>query len=359
MQAVVKTITPKEGQRVIAISDIHGNLEVFQRLLEKIQFSQKDILILVGDMLEKGPECLNTLHFIMELEKTHEVYSVLGNCDTVLLSLLSPEENERLHQYLLSRKSTIHEMYERLGYRIDEKTDINQLKRLICASYEKELTWLKALPHIIEAGTYIFAHAAIKSEVFSENSMQDVINEQTFYWKEHKFSHTVVVGHMPVVLFDDKISQCNPIYNHEKNILCIDGGNVIKVDGQLNAVIVPDVHKKQFDFCSMDLLPTAIARTTVDVPVHQDSINVRWSDGKVEILDEKDEFFYCRHCSSNRKLWILKEFISEYQSSMWAEEGTDYILPIQVGDTVSVVRKTSRGYLLKKDGVVGWYHGEL
>ena len=359
MQAVVKSISAKVGQRVIAISDIHGNLEVFRRLLEKIRFGQGDILILVGDMLEKGPECLPTLRFIMELEKEFQVYSILGNCDMVLLTLMRPDENERLHQYLLERKSTIHEMYEELGERIDSSTNMVTLKHRLCQAYEKELDWLSSLPHIIQVGQYIFAHAAIKSENFSENTMQDVINEEAFYWQEHQFNRTVVVGHMPVVLFNDKVSKCNPIFNHEKNILCIDGGNVIKKDGQLNAVIFEDVEQKEMEFVCMDLLPKAIVCTTVNVPKNQDSINVRWSDGEVEILKEQDEFAYCRHKSSNRKLWILKEFISNYQGETWADEGTDYILPVQAGDVVSIVQETSHGYLLKKDGVTGWYDGRL
>lgn len=42
------------GRRVVAISDIHGNLPFFQGLLNKIGFSRDDILVLVGDMIEKG-----------------------------------------------------------------------------------------------------------------------------------------------------------------------------------------------------------------------------------------------------------------------------------------------------------------
>ena len=359
MRAVVKRLEPRPGQRVIAISDIHGNLEVFQKLLMKIQFSTEDLLIIVGDMLEKGPKSLDTLHYIMELGRTHQVYPILGNCDMVLYSVTQPGENERMKAYLLERRSTIHEMYERLGMQIDESTDIAELKQTLLTHYHKELEWLKSLPHIITAGRYCFAHAGLKSEVLSENTMQDVIHNDAFLNCNHRFSHTIVVGHMPVVLYNSKISSCNPIFDQTKNIISIDGGNVIKIDGQLNALIIDDVNSDIVSYESMDLLPHATILDTRSPAPEQPSINVRWSDGEVIPLETKEEFTYCRHCSTGYELWILNDFLSEWNGKTWADEGTDYILPVKEGDIVSVVKQTSRGYLLKRDGVVGWYDGRL
>lgn len=359
MKAVVKTIEPAKGQRVIVISDIHGNLEVFQKLLNKVGFCKDDILILGGDLIEKGPRNLDTMHYMMELSNTYEVYPILGNCETALLSLSKPEENERLRAYLNRRKSTIHEMYHRLGYEIDETTDMAVLKQRLCEHYEEELLWIQKFPHILVAGNYYFAHAALKSENLSENTMQEVIREDAFLEKDHSFSHTVVVGHMPVVLYDEHVYRCNPIFDREKNIISIDGGNVLSVDGQLNALIIEDVWSDQVTYESMDLLPRAIVKETRRPEESQRSINVRWNVGAVEILKQDQEFAYCRHCSTGYELWILKEFLSQVKGTTWAEEGTDYILPVEAGDEVAVVRETSRGYLVKKDGVVGWYDGTL
>ena len=48
-------------RRVIAISDIHGNLPFFDALLKQIALTQEDILVLDGDMLEKGRDSLPLL----------------------------------------------------------------------------------------------------------------------------------------------------------------------------------------------------------------------------------------------------------------------------------------------------------
>ena len=38
---------------------------------------------------------------------------------------------------------------------------------------------------------------------------------------------------------------------------------------------------------------------------------------------------------------------------------TDYVLPLEAGDEVSVVETTSEGWFVKHKGVSGWYFGEL
>ena len=49
------------GRRIVAVSDIHGNLPFFRALLGKIALTPEDILVLVGDLLEKGQESLTCL----------------------------------------------------------------------------------------------------------------------------------------------------------------------------------------------------------------------------------------------------------------------------------------------------------
>ena len=69
------------GRRIIAVSDIHGNLPFFRSLMDKVQLTPEDVLILVGDMLEKGRDSLALLRHLMALSRTHTVYPLCGNCD--------------------------------------------------------------------------------------------------------------------------------------------------------------------------------------------------------------------------------------------------------------------------------------
>lgn len=42
------------ARRIIAVSDIHANMPYFRGLLEKINFSERDELIIDGDFSKKG-----------------------------------------------------------------------------------------------------------------------------------------------------------------------------------------------------------------------------------------------------------------------------------------------------------------
>ena len=71
------------GRRVVAVSDVHGNLPFLKGILEQVRFTPADVLIIVGDLLEKGRDSLAVLRFVLELQKTHTVYPLCGNCDYI------------------------------------------------------------------------------------------------------------------------------------------------------------------------------------------------------------------------------------------------------------------------------------
>ena len=71
MKAVVHGIDLPARGRLLAVSDVHGNLPWLRGLLERARFSSEDALVLVGDLVEKGPESLATLRYVIDLSRTH------------------------------------------------------------------------------------------------------------------------------------------------------------------------------------------------------------------------------------------------------------------------------------------------
>ena len=67
------------------IGDVQGCYRSLQALLEKINFSNRDTLWFVGDLVNRGHQSLETLDFIMSLED--QAVSILGNHDLYLLAL--------------------------------------------------------------------------------------------------------------------------------------------------------------------------------------------------------------------------------------------------------------------------------
>ena len=68
------------------IGDLQGCFETFQALLKQIGWTQQDRLWLVGDLVNRGPQSLDILEWI--LDRPSQVQTVLGNHDLHLLACL-------------------------------------------------------------------------------------------------------------------------------------------------------------------------------------------------------------------------------------------------------------------------------
>ena len=68
--------------RLIAIGDIHGCHHEFAELLERLELTKDDRLILVGDLVNRGPDSCK----VIELARQHRAISLLGNHELRLLN---------------------------------------------------------------------------------------------------------------------------------------------------------------------------------------------------------------------------------------------------------------------------------
>lgn len=354
----------EENRRVIAISDIHGNLPFLKKLLEKVGFCKEDVLVLVGDLLEKGDESLAVLRYVMELAKEYEVYALCGNCDQIDCEFLrgGPGVDELLWKvyWFWGKRSLMIQMGEELGIELKTIEDMPRLRQAVLERFPEETSFLLSMPHIMEVGNYIFVHGGIPHEDHLEDlDAHSCMKNDDFLGQGLSFNKWVVVGHWPVTLYDGHIASAAPIIDRRRHIVSIDGGCVLKVDGQLNALLIPNVYGDEMTCKSFDNLPVVVALEPQRAS--EESLNIRWSDSAVEVLREEGDCCWCRHVSTGREMWILKEYIYRRKSDglMHCEDSTDYRLPVDAGDRLALVRKCSRGCLVKKHGVTGWYFGPV
>lgn len=355
MKIVVKRISNVNNKRIIAISDIHGNLNLFQKLLKKVNYSKDDILILVGDLIEKGDMSLKTLRYIMKMSTNKDVYVLSGNCDTLWEDIKYELDDENLLKYIIFRKNSIlNEMCQEISIEVNEKSDIKYIKEQIKKNFSIELNWMEQLPHIIETDNLIFAHAGITSLNFEEQDASNVVRTDAFLEQGFSFPKYVVVGHWPTANYGKDKCCCNPIINKERKIICIDGGNMVKDEGQLNALIINDNDDITFD--SIDDFPKC--EIIESQASNSNTIQITWMDNAVEVLKEEDEFSLCRHISSNHELWIKNTKLFKAKDGMHCYDCTDYFLQVSKGDIVSIIEKSSNQTLVKKNGIVGWVLNE-
>jgi len=358
-KAIVIRPAFEPGRRIIAVSDIHGCLPFFLALMDKVRLTPEDILVLVGDILEKGRDSLPLLRHLMALSKTHTVYPLCGNCDGLVLRFFETDElDSRFFASYLPRhpESTLRQLAREGGF--EQLEDLPKLRRDLRAAYPEERAWLRAMPTILETEHLVFVHGGVPSlEGMEGLDRWRCMKNDDFLGQGHSFDKWVIVGHWPVTLYDPAIPSAAPLFSRERRIISIDGGCSLKLDGQLNALLLPSEASEDFSWTAYDGLPTA---TALDAQrPGADSVNIRWGRSALELLEPGEEFSLCRHRETGRELYVLNEFLRQGPRGLECEDSTDYLLPVSPGDLLTVVRKTSRGFLCKKEGVTGWYCGRL
>ncbi len=358
----IERLELEKGRRILAVSDIHANLPYFKGALDKVGFRDDDELIIDGDFLEKGQQSLETLRFIMKLCEKGNVHPLLGNCDAHwtedVFSDLPDFDGHVLRYMKHKRYGILWEMCAAAGLDVMGMDSLTPHKETLKRLFPDELAFLNTLPHAIETDKFIFAHAGMDgSKPLEDNNTSELMHRDAFLREGQSFAKWVIVGHWPVVLYGENVVCANPIIDREHRTICLDGGCVLKDDGQLNVLIIPDRDSEDFSFSAYDPFPEK--RVLSDQREGERSYYIRWGDSRVRVLERGEEFSRCRHLRTGYEMDILTKYLFSDADETDCNDSTDYILPLRAGDTVRVVEETSRGCLVKHNGVSGWYFGEL
>ena len=304
MELIVKSTDFPKDKRVICISDIHGSLDLLRELLRKVKYAGDDILVLLGDLYTKGRQGQDTLKYIIELSQNLNVYVLRGNCDWTTEEYLS----------------------------------------------ESEKAWLDALPHVMETPQYIFVHGGLPGGTFETEDAIPYMKNDAYMEQGYKFDKYVITGHWPTINYAREIPSYNPIIDEESHIIAIDGGNAIVSGGQLNAFIIDN---GEFSFEYAEDLPKR--RILKPQDASEGAMTITWNDRFVELVEQGEVFsrYRCRKTGNileipNDRIWTDKW--GHLCSAQW----TDYLLPLDAGDEVSVIKDYGSKLLAKKGGIMGW-----
>lgn len=371
MKTTIGQIHAEPGQRVIVMSDIHGHAENFLRVLQKAGYGGNDILVIVGDVIDKGPESLRALRCLMRLAEKQAVYVSMGNVDLTRLEILLDESDgsdARLADVVHYQQTAwggglVPDMLREAGADPAHMTAENaaEMRALLCARFAPEIAFLRSRPAILTMGNYIFVHGGVPTDDVESLAGTDafpLLKNDSFYTQGHCFSRCVMVGHWPTALYRSGREDFAPLIDCERRIVCLDGGCSLKAAGQLNAVILPgpDAPMEQLQWTSADSLPTGIAQTAQEaVPP---TLHFTFPNGAVERLGgEKDGLIRCRHIQSGRTVWLPEQFLYRRGEGWASGDYVDARLAVQAGDTLSAVWRGEAGIYAKRGSEVGWYTG--
>lgn len=81
--------------RLIAVGDIHGCHKEFEDLIDKLDLAKDDRLILLGDLISRGPDSGK----VVELAREHATASLLGNHELRHLNYRRTDDPSHLKKY--------------------------------------------------------------------------------------------------------------------------------------------------------------------------------------------------------------------------------------------------------------------
>ncbi len=167
--------------RVLVIGDIHGEFKKLMSLYKKIQVTDNDLVIFLGDYVDRGRENVKVLKFIMSESQKENVIALCGNHEDMLLT------------DILAGQSA----YETLGEIALQKLEEPDFE-------DKVFKFLKNLPYKFEmeinGKEYFFCHAGVDPNVpFDEQDEIDLLWIREQFFTVYDGEKIVVVGHTPVM----------------------------------------------------------------------------------------------------------------------------------------------------------------
>ena len=366
MTTTIQRVSLPDGRRILMLSDIHAHFDDFRAVLEKAAFNTDDVLIIAGDLIEKGAQSLPVIRFVMGLMKTHTVYPLMGNVELWRIQTLQSDDpalwRDMAENSLRCKEwwggSLLHEMCRELGVDLTAETDIAPLIPEIRRRFAPEIAFLSSLPTILETQRMIFVHAGIPHENLDLLAGADpypLLKFDDFYNSRLSFLKTVVVGHWPAVLYSKTSPDFKPVIDRKRRIVSMDGACGVKYEGQLNLLTLPDWRSDDFSLITQDHLPVITALEDQEGSPPEEATYIRWNDHAVSLLSKGEEL--SRVAYYGKIIDVPTQFIFDHNGVLSCSDTTDYRLDVQKGDSLYLILRLSTGCLVKKNSVAGWYYG--
>ena len=180
------------------ISDLHGAFDKFKDLLKKINFTDDDVMYVLGDVVDYGEDPIG---LICDLSMRYNVLPILGERDYEALGMLTELDK------LLAGESADSADISRIAQWMNDggKTTIEGFKALDSDMREGVLDYLSDMAlyeEVTVAGKdYLLVHAGIadfdESVSLDEYMPEDFISVSAEPDKRYFENVTMIVGHTP------------------------------------------------------------------------------------------------------------------------------------------------------------------
>lgn len=189
------------GERVYAIGDIHGRLDLLAALIKAIEDDNHDrgdartTIILLGDLVDRGPHSAAVLQAVRIWQERRDIRLICGNHEEMFLR--SFEDLNVFRSFLLfGGLETV------LSYQVDhrafELADLQEAQAMMAAAVPcEDIEFIRGFEDYVVMGDYLFVHAGIRPGKPLEEQSVEVMRwiREPFLSHAGYHEHVVVHGH--------------------------------------------------------------------------------------------------------------------------------------------------------------------
>lgn len=218
------------------IGDIHGCYEEMKEILKHWN-KDKQQLVLLGDLIDRGPDSLACVQLAMKLVKEYNAIVLGGNHEELFSEWLDMEKDLDFY-YMDIFDNTIRSLLYREKNVLLKRTK-EEISSRIKTLYPEVLEFMANRPLYYETDKLLFAHAGCNlTPDWKEDAEKDCLwIRSPFIYGENKTGKVIVFGHTPTS--NIHLDKSNRVWKSPcGSKIGIDGGCVY--GGQLNAIVIND-----------------------------------------------------------------------------------------------------------------------
>jgi serine/threonine protein phosphatase 1 len=203
MRATEAKPSGAKGYRAYVIGDVHGRLDLLERLLAEIERdraerpARKTLLVFLGDLIDRGPHSAQVLERLRTYSaKGVRTIFLLGNHEEVLLRILDGDMSLITNWRWFGGAECL-ASYGANPKRIASMSEEDALEAVRKAIPPQHVEFLKSFVDTCRFGDYLFVHAGIRPGVTIEEQLQSDLRwiRQPFLFDDSDHGCIVVHGH--------------------------------------------------------------------------------------------------------------------------------------------------------------------
>jgi calcineurin-like phosphoesterase family protein len=174
------------GMRTLAIGDVHGCSQALRALLSAVKPTPDDLIITLGDYIDRGPDSYGVIDQLLHLRRTHRLVALRGNHEEMMLR--AREDKGRLRDWLACGGKETLASYSPLGDAgklVDVPDEHWDFFENVCLDWH-------------ETNTHIFVHANVCPTLPMDEQLTLMLRWEALnvQWSAPHYSGKVVVcGH--------------------------------------------------------------------------------------------------------------------------------------------------------------------